>query len=48
MLLAHTENDQQNIIMTGESAAGKSWITAQIAYLFPREGVIEPRQVLSI
>lgn len=41
MLLVYTEDDQQNIIMTGESAIGKSWVATQIADLFPREDVIE-------
>lgn len=41
MLLAYTEEDQQTVIMTGESSLGKSWIATHIADLFPKEDVVE-------
>jgi hypothetical protein len=41
MLLAYTEDDQMNIIMTGESSIGKSWAATHIADLYPKDDVEE-------
>ena len=39
MILNYTWQDQQNILLSGPSSAGKSWIALEVAKLFPAEDI---------
>lgn len=39
MLLNFTSEDQQNVMFSGPSSTGKSWIALEVAKLFPKEDI---------